>query len=226
MATRRRTLLFTCALVFGAALVPATAASARPAQDPGATFGGAGTETTTTVPASSTVSSTTEAPATSGQTLVESEETPDQPLFTENRKVAAVIGGLLFVALALFLLTIRYVRVTKPVAASADEGLPMLPPTLELNDESVFVVASPDGSEPSQPVVPVVPDVAPEPAIEAATLASSTAAAAAPGTDHDAADADWEPRTGEHERVEISTGAALARPGLAARRKALGVDPS
>jgi hypothetical protein len=150
---------------------------------------------------------------------VESEESPDQPLFSENRKVAAVIGGLVFVALALLLLTVRYVRVTKPVAASAEEGLPMLPPTLELNDESVFVVASDEGS---QPVVPTVPPLDVEPAIEAPTAAATIAASG--GTDHDRADDDWEPRTGEHERVEIQRGAAVARPGRAARRKALGIE--
>jgi len=227
VATRRRTLLFTCALVFGAAVVPAVAAGARPAQDPGATFGGAGTEITTTVPTSAPASTTTSTASTPNQTVVEAEDTPDQPIFTENRKVAAIIGGLLFVAFALILLTIRYVRVTKPVRTEADE-LPMLPPTLEINDESVFVVASQNASEPSQPVVPVVP-VVPEtdavPAIESATAAvASTTATAAPGTDHDAADEDWEPRTGEHERVEISTGANLTRPGVAARRRALGID--
>lgn len=223
MANRRCTLLFTGALVFSAVLAPAGLAGARAAQDPGATFGGAGSEITTTVPVSTTVS-TTENPDATNQTLVESAETPDQPLWTENRKVAAVIGGLILVALALLLLTIRYIRVTKPVLVSAEEGLPMLPPTLELNDESVFVVASEDISKPAEPVVPTVPEVSVEQAIEP-TTAEVRAITVGAGTDHDAADRDWEPRTGEHERVEIATGATLVRPGLAARRKALGVDP-
>ncbi|MCU1372606.1 MAG: hypothetical protein JWO77_3800 [Ilumatobacteraceae bacterium] len=222
MANRRCTLLFTGALVFGAALVPAGAVGARSAQDPGATFGGGGTETTTTLAVSTTAATTSE-PDGNNQTLVESGETPDQPLWSENRKVAAIIGGLVFVALALLLLTIRYVRVTKPVPASAEEGLPMLPPTLELNDESVFVVASTDNSQPSQPVVATVPEVSVEPAIEP-TTAEVTVIAAAAGTDPASPDDDYEPRTGEHERVEIATGATLVRPGPAARRKALGVD--
>lgn len=224
MANRRCTLLFTGALILGAALLPTAAAGAYPTQDPGATFGGAGTETTVTTVPASTTAATTDDPGATNQTLVESEESPDQALWTENRKVAAIIGGLLFVALALLLLTIRYIRVTKPVVASAEEGLPMLPPTLELNDESVFVVASADGSKPAEPVVPIVPEPSVEPAIEP-TTAEVTAIPAPAGTDPDAADADWEPRTGEHERVEIATGATLARPGLAARRKALGVSP-
>lgn len=223
MVNRRCTLLFTGALVFSAALLPAAAAGARPAQDPGATFGGAGTETTTTLAVTTTTAATTSEPDGTNQTLVESEETPDQPLWTENRRIQAIIGGLVFVALALLLLTIRYARVTKPVAASAEEGLPMLPPTLELNDESVFVVASDDISQPAQPIVPTVPEVSVERAIEP-TTAEVTIIPAAAGTDPSAADEDWEPRTGEHERVEIASGAALVRPGIAARRKALGVD--
>lgn len=218
MATRRRTLLLLCALVFGAALLSGPVAVAAPAQDPGATFGGGGVETTTTVPAATT---TTESNATN-QTLVESEESPDQPLFTENRKVAAVIGGLVLVALALLLLTVRYVRVTKPVARAAEEGLPMLPPTLELNDESVFVVADPEAAKPSEEVVANDAPVWSPPPAPAAPAVSALAAAS--GADHDAADDDWEPRTGEHERVEIPSGATMARPGVAARRKALGVD--
>ena len=220
MATRRRTLLFTCALGFSAALVPVSSASAGPAQDPGATFGGGGAETTTTVAGAST---TTTAASETNQTLVESEDPPETPLFTESRKVAAVIGGLLLVALALLVLTIRYIRVTKPAPVDpAEAGLPMLPPTLELNDESIFVVAPEDLAQPAVPISPVAE--LPEPVIEAPTAVA--AAAASGGTDHDAADDDWQPRTGEHERVEISTGTTLARPGIAARRKALGVDPS
>jgi hypothetical protein len=213
--------LLTCALVFGASLASATPVAAAPVQDPGATFGGGGVETTTTLAPATT--STTASDATN-QTLVESAESPDQPLFTENRKVAAVIGGLVLVALALLLLTVRYVRVTKPVAKAPEEGLPMLPPTLELDDESVFVVADEDGAKPSTKVVANDAPVWSPPPAPAEPPVSAIAAAS--GTDHDAADDDWQPRTGEHERVEIPSGATLARPGVAARRKALGVDAS
>jgi hypothetical protein len=100
----------------------------------------------------------------------------------------------------------------------------MLPPDLELDDDSIFV------DEPASPA-PVPSATAPAATVAAATASVAVgpvapgAATAAPGTDHDAADDDWQPRTGEHERVEIPTGTALARPGLAARRRALGVDP-
>ncbi|WP_421119426.1 hypothetical protein ACE2AJ_19015 [Aquihabitans daechungensis] len=206
MASRRRTLLLLCALGFAAVAAPATLASAAPAQDPGASFGGAGAETTTTVAATTTTTASSE----TNQTLVESEDTPDEPIFTENRKVAAIIGALVVVAIALLLLTIRYVRVTKPsAAASVDPAIPMLPIDLDLNDDSVFV------DEPIEPASPA-------PAVAAAVVTEPVA----PGTDHDAADDDWEPRTDEHQRVEIPTGTTLARPSRAARRKALGVDPS
>lgn len=206
MATRRRTLLFLCALGVGAAVLPASPVLAGATQDPGATFGTEAPVTTTTAAAAST----TEASQTN-QTLVESEEAPDQPVFTENRKVAAVIGGLVLVALALLLLTVRYIRVTKPSSsADVEPDLPMLPPDLDLNDDSVFV----DGSDDAFAVAPAT----------AAPAAATLAADAPPATDHDAADDDWEPRTGEHERVEIPRGTTLVRPSVAARRKALGVD--
>lgn len=224
MATRRRTLLFLCALGVGAALVPTSPVLATSAQDPGATFGGTEAPITTTTVAAT---STTEASQTN-QTLVESEEAPDQPVFTENRKVAAVIGGLVLVALALLLLTVRYIRVTKPSSSDdVEPGIPMLPPDLDLNDDSVFV-DEPDGWAAVAPATPATPVAAEEPSVtEPADVdpAAATLAAEAPtAADHDAADDDWEPRTGEHERVEIPRGTTLVRPGLAARRKALGVD--
>jgi hypothetical protein len=245
VAGRRRTLLFLCALGFAAVLAPASVAAARPAQDPA--FGGAGATTTT----ATVVTSTTEATAETNSTLVESEDSPDQPLFTENRKVAAVIGSLLLVAFAILLLTIRYVRVTKPSSsASVEPGFPMLPIDLDINDDSIFtedpigriparkaidptapVSAGADGAEVAE--VAGVAGVAEEPgegtvADEASTPDQRPVAAVgaeAPGTDHDAADEDWEPHTDEHQRVEIPSGTTLARPGSAARRRALGVDP-
>lgn len=212
MATRRRTLLFLCALGVGAALVPASPVLAGAAQDPGASFGGTEAPVTTTTVAATSTTAASE----TNQTLVESEEAPDQPVFTENRKVAAVIGGLVLVALALLLLTVRYIRVTKPSSADVEPDFPMLPPDLDLHDDSIFV-DEPDApsTDPSEPGASE-----PATALAGATLAVEGARA----TDHDAADEDWEPRTGEHERVEIPRGTTLVRPGLAARRKALGVD--
>lgn len=208
MATRRRILLLSCALAFGAVVAPASLAAAAPRQDPGATFGTGGAETTTTVAVSTTAATTDPE---NGQTLVESEELPEKAIFTESRKVAAVIGGLVLVALAILLLTIRYIRVTKPVARPATTEAPEATSTTttkaattsaidDLDDDSLFV------DEPS--------------GATAAVLASL------PGTDHASADADWEPRTDEHQRVEIPGGTPLARPSAAARRKALGSSPN
>lgn len=196
------------ALGFSAACAPASLAAAAPAQDPGATFGTG--ETTTTVAVTTTTvvggSSTTADPA--NQTLVESEDPPEKAIFTESRKVAAVIGGLVFVALAILLLTIRYIRVTKPVAPGDISDLPFLADDVELDDAEVFVADLAPKAEPVKPVPDEVPSVA---------MAGASAA------DHAAADADWEPRTDEHQRVEIPTGTTMARPSIAARRKALGL---
>ena len=133
------------------------------------------------------------------------------------------------VALALLLLTVRYIRVTKPSSsADVEPDLPMLPPDLDLNDDSIFV-DDPDVASPAAPAAepsphPVADEgTGSEPAAVAAATAT-LAADAPPAADHDAADEDWEPRTGEHERVEIPRGTTLVRPSVAARRKALGVD--
>ncbi|HWJ98562.1 MAG TPA: hypothetical protein VNQ33_10415 [Acidimicrobiales bacterium] len=208
MAIRRRTLLFVLALGFSAAVAPAALATAAPAQDPGATFG-TGETATTVAGSTSAPTATTAATDSTNQTLVESEDAPEKPIFTESRKVAAIIGGLVLVALAILLLTVRYIRLTKPVAQGDISDLPFLADDVDVEDDDVFIAELPPKADPVQPVVPVaVPEVA---------------LGAAPGTDHASADADWESRTGEHQRVEIPGGTSLARPGVAARRKALGI---
>lgn len=74
-------------------------------------------------PSGSVTSPTGEVPDTSGptssQTVIEGEEQPARRVATESRRVMAVIAGLVFVALALALLTARYVRITKPSALVA-----------------------------------------------------------------------------------------------------------
>jgi hypothetical protein len=222
VAIRRRTLLFVLALGFGAAVAPASIALAAPSQDPGATFGTG--ETSTTVAATSTMptTATTEADA-ANQTLVESADQPEKPIFTESRKVAATIGGLVFVALAILLLTVRYIRMTKPVPQGDISDLPFLADDVEVEDGDVFVSELAPKAEPA----PVIPDAAPAVAMSGTATATAPAPvpapAPAPATDHAGADDDWEPRTDEHQRVEIPSGTSLARPGIAARRKALGI---
>ncbi|MGN6693927.1 MAG: hypothetical protein ACTHN0_07090 [Aquihabitans sp.] len=221
MATRRRTLLFVLALGFSAAVAPASIAGAAPSQDPGATFGTG--ETTTTAVATSTAptTATTEAESTN-QTLVESADQPEKAIFTESRKVAAIIGGLIFVALAILLLTIRYIRVTKPVPQGDISDLPFLADDVDVDvdGDDGFVPQLAPKAEPT----PVIPDAVPEVAMAGTAAAATPAPATPPATDHEGADDDWEPRTDEHQRVEIPSGTSLARPGVAARRKALGIS--
>lgn len=198
------------ALGFVAAVAPASVTAAAPRQDPGATFGTGDASTTVAPPTTAPTASTTD-PETADQTLVESADQPDKPIFTESRKVAAVIAGLVFVALAILLLTVRYIRVTKPVPAGDIADLPFLADDVDVDDDDVFVA---ELSPKDVPVKPVVSDRVP-----------AVAMAGTPGTDHAGADSDWEPRTDEHQRVEIPSGTTLARPGVAARRKALGLPP-
>jgi hypothetical protein len=112
-------------------------------------------------------------------------ESSSRPLFTESRKIVAIIGGLVFVALALLLLTIRYWRVTRPVPVDAamPEPVPVLDP--------VFVV------EPDRVSIP----------------ASSAVPASVAAADH-RPDATWEPRgTGEHAAVQLQAAPLAVRPG-------------
>ena len=105
-------------LVIGALLfVGPTSASAQ--VTPGAV--------TTTVP----VSGTTVAGGSADGAVTETESSPrvvaagsDHRLLTEDRKILGVVGGLVVVALALTLLTIRYWRQTKPVRPPVEPPSP------------------------------------------------------------------------------------------------------
>lgn len=260
----------------GTVVLPATVAGARTGQDgTGAAFGGAGQVTTTvatTGAVSSTTLPTTATTASGGQTLVESEDPPATRLVTESRKVLAVIGGLVIVALALALLTVRYWRQTKPVAgpaaapvepgpadgaAPAPDAAPEPEAPVVVDTAAAAAAADDDDiwtSTGELPAVGTTPPVAeaeaatvdaaepatttPAPDVDATAVAGAAAApvagaaAGAAATDHAGADGDWEPRTGEHARVEIPAGSTVTRPGSAARRRALGLgdgdapDPS
>lgn len=222
---------------------------ARGAQDnTGAAFGGAGAQVSSTTIAGTptTGAAATTSQASSG-TLVESKDPPATRLVSGSRKVMAVIGGLVIVALALMILTIRYWRVTKPIASEpvdagevadlAVAGVPVAPivgsaagepaaaapapVTPAADDDDIWTTDEPDAGEPTVPVAPPAAVVAAADAVTAADAAEPVTTADAP--DHAGADQDWEPHTGEHERVEVPTGAALAKPGASARRRALGL---
>jgi hypothetical protein len=233
--------LFTCALGFSAALAPATVAGARSVQDVGATLGAPGESTTTAAPASATSTTAPEGEGTN-QTLVEGQDPPARRLLTESRKVAAVVGALVLVALALLVLTIRYIRVTKPLPPEPVADGPEFA-SLPIGEATAFIETPAAPAIPTAPATPAVPAAAPGLASATASTpveADAPAAAgvgsiddaaialmtATPSADHESADADWEPRTGEHQRIDIPSGSKLARPSLAARRRALGLPDS
>lgn len=200
--------------------VGATPVAALPTQDP------ALTTTTVAVPGSTTTipaATTTEDPA--DTTTVTSQQTdqrvPDTAeIDEENRKFALIVAGLVAVAVALALLTIRYWRMTKPdkaaVATAATEEAE--PVGVELDDDELFVDV-PTGSAAPTPVE--TPAVAP--AAVVATGRRSRRAIA--GADHADVDEGWEPMaTGEQERVSGQVRRATSRPSAKDRARAFEAD--
>lgn len=217
----RRTLLLTMAL--GAALLgawPAVPVGAQAPEVPPTTI-----DPGTTAPvAIEPVTEPAADPAVTAAPEPEPAGPTSRPLFTESRKILAIIAGLVLVALALALLTVRYWRITKPVPApmggSSDDAAPSpaVPAALDPADfdpaEAPLFVG--DLDPPLAPITTEVPSVA--------------------AADH-RPDATWEPRgTGEHAAIQVaaaastagastpaSSPASIARPGRAARRAALAV---
>lgn len=212
--------LAAAALIATAVLVGGPSA-ARTSQDPSLTASttGVAVESTTTVTSAATTSEASDdtTTVTSGQT---DQRTPDtSQIDEENRKFAFVVAGLVAVAVALALLTIRYWRVTKPspIAVGGDEGddgdegdnvsrvvpRPSKTTTVELDDDELFV------------------DVA---AAEAAAVSAQPARPsrrAVAGADHADVDANWEPRaTGEQERVSGQVRRVTNRPSASDRARA------
>jgi hypothetical protein len=137
------------------------------------------------------------APTTSAAERVPGSGAKEERLASENRRMIAVIAGLVVVALALTVLTIRYIRVTKPEARA--------PAPVGRHGRG----AAAPGAEPAvaavgAPAAPTTPVSEPSPA------------------DHGGADVDWEPRgTGEHDRVEVGAATGAPRPRRADRAAAL-----
>lgn len=166
-----RLLVMLALVVVGTLLAAPTSAVARPAQDPDtSTTAGFPVETTTTV----VVTTTAPAPTTASTTTA-SEPSTSSPSRTrvadENRKIWLVVAGLVAVAIALTLLTIRYWRHTRPVPQAI--GAPALgdvPPAPALfGGRTGESTASPDAVED------------PEPASDAGTPTAVTAAATLTG---------------------------------------------
>lgn len=151
---------------------------------------------------------------------------------SEDRKIWAVVGGLVVVALALTALTVRYWRITRPdrpaepveggrsrrrrsrsgrdrrEPARAGDGPTVAALLDELDDDDIFV------STPTTPST-VTAEVARVP---------STTGDATPGSpDHEAADDDWRSRaTGEHPIVQRAPARTITRPSREQRSRALG----
>jgi hypothetical protein len=136
---------------------------------------------------------------------------------TDDRKILVVVGGLLFIAVALTLLTVRYWRLTRPVRALAPQ-----------DDEPVDRRIEPTPGPPVPTVqpepAPAEPERAPEPeptAVHEPVTTEPVAPTEQVSEDHRSADEEWEPRgTGEHERIEVPK-RATARPSRAGRRSVL-----
>lgn len=156
--------------------IPAAAETAHLAQDPEVT-----------------VPSTTEAGATAGTSAE-----PEIPLnnaeevAAENRRIWLVVGGLVVVAIALMLVTIRYWRQTRPVAVTAE------PEDRPVEAEAEVEAESDRGRR------------------EGRRSRRSVA-----GADHATADSAWEPRgTGEHDRIDPAPAVRRARISSEQRRAA------
>lgn len=147
-------------VVLALALVGAAPASARSAQDPGVT-----TTFPVEVSSSTTTPVTTVVPTTAAVVTTDVEDPEASTgagstrVADENRKIWAVVAGLVLVAVALSLLTIRYWRKTRPVPPTT--GL-MMPTDAAL----AVALASNTAEEPApgpDPDVKAEPEPEPDP---------------------------------------------------------------
>ncbi len=181
---------------------------AAPTQDPsfGTTVPGdtTGTDlTATTEPVTPSTAAgdagTTTTPEDDDATTTSSSRVAD-----ENRRLWLVVGGLVVIALALTVLTIRYWRQTRPVRAS--EHLPEPEPDAPATGQLPVVVATETDDDADDDVLTDEP----APSRRRGGRRSRRAVA---GADHTDVDETWEPRgTGEHDRVEVGTSSRAVRP--------------
>lgn len=234
-------LLAAGAVVALMSLFGAAAASGRPIQDPNST--------TVAVDGSSTTlpGTTTPAPATTPLASTGGDAGSTEPggrrVADENRKIWVVVAGLIIVAIALSLLTIRYWRRTRPVPPTTGLMMPTdaalavalastpQPSTVETPVPAAGSPAAPEPAEaeaaPTAAAAEIhddaanddADDTAPVPVVDAPLAESASARRAVAGADHASADEAWEPRgTAEHQRVVV---APAARPNrLSAEQRA------
>ncbi|MEO6629132.1 MAG: hypothetical protein ABIP03_11260, partial [Aquihabitans sp.] len=158
-----------------------------------------------TAPASTSGSVSTTAPG-SARPLAGTAPDDSGASAADDRKVWAVVAGLVIVALGLSLLTIRYWRQTRPVAAGSrrspgrhvrEAGDEMV----DLDDGSLLFGDLTRGGSTIASQPEAAPDLTAEAIVEDAPVGRAD-----PGvqSDHARADADWEPHTEELERVDVA----------------------
>lgn len=251
-APRRTRVVVAVGALALAALLGTAPAAARPAQDPGAT--------SVPIDASSTTSpafTTTTVAAVPAEEPVAPEAddagtvgTSGRRVADENRKIWGVVAGLVLVAIALSLLTIRYWRKTRPVPpttglmlptdaalavalASTPEPSTPEPSTREASGEaSAGDGPAPEPSGEQTPGVSIVGgvhddpvydagnDTAPVPVVDAPDAEPASARRAVAGADHATADEAWEPR-GTGEHERVVVPAVRATRLSAEQRAAL-----
>lgn len=213
-------------------LAGSSPAAAAPVQDPLATTTAPPLVTDTTAVAPTTTVASTSSTSAARQPRVADTTQIDQ----ENRKLALVVAGLVAVALALLVLTIRYWRITKPVVdddfddeydeyddwddedldddderdrAVAVAASPRRAVVDDLDDDEIFVMS---------PAAPPADDAAPEPVEPLPRRGDRRSRRSIAGADHADADAGWEPMaTGEQERVSGQVPRATNRPSRSQR---------
>jgi hypothetical protein len=130
---RRRTLVrcAPAALILGLVLATLDGAHPAVAQDPGSVTTTSLPTTTTTTTAAAGLPLVGTEPEATNQTVVETAEPTETALFTESRKIMAIIAGLVCVALGLAWLTYRFWRNTKPSLDDPSPDQPSAEPPLD-----------------------------------------------------------------------------------------------
>ena len=147
-------------------------------------------------------------PAETAPAATEPEAESDGSVDAENRRILLIVLGLVAVAIAITLLTLRYWRQTKPVPVAV---------------EDVFAGdVDGDGHSDPAPAAPTPDDGAYSELFEPVVVPARHSRRAVAGADHAGADDLWVPRgTGEHDRVEVSEAPVISKPTASQRAAAL-----
>lgn len=152
-----------------------------------------------------------------------------QQVRDENRRIWLVVAGLVAVAIALALVTIRYWRNTKPATVPTGKDRAKGDARVSAEDAASDRRAAPGRrTVPGRRSIPVADDeVAGRPRrprstpVVADPPVGRRSRRSVAGADHAGADDGWEPRgTGEHDRIEVSAAVERSRPSRNQRRSA------